>query len=495
MKVVSGLVFLAMAAYLGFSLFQRIADPVQTALVVTASMSDASTMSGLVVRDELVLRGNAEYIDVIADEGEKISVGQTVAVIYNSEDALRRAERIDALVQEIESVQSALSGAQGNYSAGNRDESIFDALVGLSASLRSDGMRAIDTRQSTLASLVFRKEVSDATEDYLMELEASYWDMVSTSVGDTRDIKASQSGTFTSIVDGYEGVSPEYVQGLTPDELREIIASDRTEDDDALGKLVLSFNWHYAAIVKEEDASRLKTGQSVRLSFGRYYSDYLTATVEYVGRSVDDERLVLFGMDHGLTDMMAVRAVSAELIYSEYTGLRVPLRGLYRYYAGYLSAEDGERLTGGDRVTLSLGGQVIDATVSEVGSARRYGDLPPGVEAGSERDTRPSRRLVVFVWPWSAEENAPDFSAGGGTVTLKDGRTTLTVLNYYDYDPEIDRLCVFTMTGLQAERKKVQLIYAGEEYCLLSSEGDDALREGNEVIVQAGGLHNDKVFR
>ena len=52
-----------------------------------------------------------------------------------------------------------------------------------------------------------------------------------------------------------------------------------------------------------------------------------------------------------------------------------------------------------------------------------------------------------------------------------------------------------TMTGLQAERKKVSLIYAGEEYCLLSSEGDDALREGNEVIVQAGGLYNGKVFR
>ena len=50
------------------------------------------------------------------------------------------------------------------------------------------------------------------------------------------------------------------------------------------------------------------------------------------------------------------------------------------------------------------------------------------------------------------------------------------------------------MTGMQAERKIVQLIYAGEEYCLLSSDGTDALREGNEVIVQARDLYNGRVF-
>ncbi len=495
MKVVSGFVFLAMLAYIGFYLFQRVADPVQTSLTVMATMSDSSTMSGLVVRDELVLRGTAEYIDVVVEEGEKVSVGQTVAVIYSSEDALRRAERLDSLAQEISSVQAALSGARGVYSAGDRDDSIMDALLGLSVSLRSDDMRAIDTRQSTLASLIFRKEVSDATEDYLLELESSYTDMLATSVGDTRDIEATQSGTYAAVVDGYEGVDPEYVRGLTPDELREVIAADREPDENAIGKLVLSFDWYYAAIVDEDDAERLELGRNVDLSFGRYHSGDLTAKVTYIGAPEDGECLVLFRLDHAMTDMMAVRAVSAELVYSEYTGLRVPLKGLYRYYAGYMSDEDGARLTEGGPVTLTLGGRTIRATVSEVGYARRYGELPPGVEAGSELDDRPTRRQVVFVWPWDAEEDAPDFSAGGGTVTLRDGRTTMSVLNYYDHDPEIDRLCVFTMTGLQAERKKVELVFAGEEYCLLSSQGDDALREGNEVIVEASGLYNGKVFR
>ena len=84
MKIASGLVFLAMIAYLAVYIVNRFVDPVQTALVVTATMSDSSAMSGLVVRDETVLKGDAPYIDVVVDDGEKVSVGQTVAVIYGS---------------------------------------------------------------------------------------------------------------------------------------------------------------------------------------------------------------------------------------------------------------------------------------------------------------------------------------------------------------------------------------------------------------------------
>lgn len=483
-----------MVAYLGIYIAQRFLDPVQTALTVTATMSDSYAMSGLVVRDEVVLQSDAEYIDVTAAEGEKIGAGETVAVIYDSAEALDRAQQLESLEREIENTTAALSSSGSLYAGGNREDSIYDAVLALSKSLRCDDMASLDTRQSTLGSLVFRKEVSDATEDYLAELEANYRNLLVSAAGDTRPITVEEAGSYSSLVDGFEGVDPEYVRDLTPGQLRELIAADRSETENAIGKLVLSYNWYYAAILDREAASRLETGDTVRLSFGRYYSEYIPAVVDTLGKIEDDERLVLFRMDKAFADMLAVRAVSADLIYSEYEGLRVPLKGLYRYYAAYMSDEDGQALTEGGSVTLTLGGVDYDAFVSEVGSARRYGELPAGVESGSDADDRPSRRLVVFCWPWSADEDAPDFSSGSGTVTLPGGRVTLPVLNYYDYDPEIDRLSVFAVAGLQAERKKVELVFAGDEYCLLRSEGTDALREGSEVIVQTSELYNGKVI-
>ena len=510
-KITSLLVFIALAAYLMVYVVSRSTNSVQTALTVTATMSDSAPMSGLVIRNELVIRSSEPYISVTAPDGSKVAAGETVAVAYSSEEALERATRLSVLSREIDDVTLALKRSGTGLATGSREQSVYSAITGLSACLRGGNLSELDSRSSTLAGILFPSDGGDtATDEYLAQLKDEYQQLRRTSAGDTKDITVGESGTFSNLVDGYEGVDPDYVMDLSPEQLRELIAADRRVDDESIGKLITSYDWYYAGIIPWEDGQHLMEDSWVKLSFGRYYSGELDAQIERVGRADNGQQLVLFRIERGQAEMLAVRAVSAELIYEEYTGLRVPLRGLYRYYAGYMSAEEGASLSDGERVTLTLGDKAYDAFVSEIGSVSHYGELPPGVESGSEQDTRPTRRLVVFCWPWDAEEGPPDSSAGYGTVATASG-AVMTAANYYDYrtlvsgreelddsDPDKwnipDRLCVFTMTGLQAERKLVDLIYAGEEYCLLSSTGDDALREGNEVIVQASDLYNGRVF-
>lgn len=511
MKITSLLVFIALAAYLTVYIVSRSSNAVQTALTVTATMSDSAPMSGLVIRNELVIRSNDPYISVTAADGSKVAAGETVAVSYSSEEALERATRLNVLSREIGDVTTALKRSGTGLASGSREQSVYSAITGLSSCIRGGDLSELDSRSTALAGILFPSDTGDtATEEYLEQLQSEYSELRRTSAGETEDITVGESGTFSNLVDGYEGVDPDYVMDLTPSQLRELISADRVVDDASIGKLITSYDWYYVGIIPWEDGMNLMEGTWVKLSFGRYYSGELDAQIEWVGRAEDDQQVVLFRVERGQSDMLAVRAVSAELVYEEYTGLRVPLRGLYRYYAGYMSDEEGGSLTEGESVKLLLGEGMYSAFVSEIGSPSRYGDLPLGVESGSEEDPRPSHRLVVFCWPWTEEDGTPDSSAGGGTVINGNG-TTMAVTNYYDYrtvisgredlsdsDPDKwnipDRLCVFTMTGLQAERKLVDLVYAGEEYCLLSSTGDDALREGNEVIVKAADLYNGRVF-
>lgn len=491
-KIMTGCVLLAMVAYLSVYLVRRVLDPVQTALAVEASMSASSTMSGLVLRDELILRSDEQYIDLVVDDGEKVAAGQTVAVAYSSEDALARATDLDTLSRQIAEVKADLEDAEV-VTAGNREESVYAALTELSVAVRGGALAGVDAQESAVASLLFPAEESNATEEYLSQLQQTYDALAETAAGDTTAITVGQGGTFSTIIDGYEGVGVDYVKGLGPASLRELIDADRIVPEDAIGKLIPSFRWYYAAIMNAEDAENLVAGRTVQMSFGRYYGEEMTAEVEYVGRAEGREQLVLFSMDRGFQEMLTVRSVSAEVVYTSYTGLRVPLTGLYRYYAGYVSEADGKRISKGDEVTLLLGGVEYEATVSEVGEAYAYGPLPEGVESGSEADERPKRCQVVLYWPW-ADTEGPDFSSGSGTITLADGETKILITNHYDYDPDVDRMCVFTMTGLKAERKKVTLVYAGEEYALVSSEGEDALREGNEIVLKSRGLFNGKVL-
>ncbi len=511
-RITSLVVFIALAAYLIVYIVSRSSNSVQTALTVTATMSDSAPMSGLVIRNELVIRSGEPYISVTAADGSKVAAGETVAVAYSSEEALERATRLNALDREIDDVSAALNRSGTGLASGNLGESVYSAITGLSACIRGGNLSELDSRSSTLAGILFPSGNSDntATDEYLAQLKKEYADLRKTAADDTEDITVGESGTFSNLVDGYEGVDPDYVKSLTPSELREIINADRMVDDTSIGKLITSYDWYYVGIIPWEDGQHLMEDTWVKLSFGRYYSGELDAQIEWVGRAENGQQVVLFRIEQGQADMLAVRAVSAELVYEEYTGLRVPLRGLYRYYAGYMSDEDGQALNEGDSVQLMLGEAKYDAFVSEIGSASRYGELPPGVESGSEQDTRPTHRLVVFCWPWDEDDGVPDSSSGGGAVAGADGVARPTV-NFYDYRTVIsgmeelddadpakwnipDRLCVFTMTGMQAERKLVDLIYAGEEYCLLSSSGTDALREGNEVIVKATNLYNGRVF-
>ncbi len=511
-RITSLLVFIALAAYFTVYVAQRAMNPVQTSLTVTATMSDSAPMSGLVIRDELLINSRELYIDVTAEDGAKVAAGETVAVAYSSEEALERASRLNALDREIEEVSAALTRAGSVQVEGDREQSVYNAITALSGSLRGGDLSDVDSRASALAGLLFPTDTGlTATDEYLQQLKDERDQLRRTSAGDTQQITVSQSGTFSAVVDGYEGVSPDYVHDMTPSQLRELIAADRVLDSGSLGKLITSYSWYYAAILPREYAREMLAGSQVQLSFGRYYNGTVRAEVEWVGRAEGDSQLVLFRMEKGMADMLAVRSVAAELIYEEFTGLRVPLKGLYRYYAGYVSDADGQALTPGQAVTLTLGGREYAAFVSEVGSASRYGDLLPGVEAGSEEDTRPLRRLAVFCWPWD-DTGPADTSAGVGVVTAPELAGPIQTSNYYDYrqlafvgaellpdDDESkwvvpDRLCVFTMTGMQAERKIVELVFAGEEYCLLSSSGTDALREGNEVIVQARDLYNGRVF-
>lgn len=494
LKVVSALIFCAMVAYMAVYIVHRVTEPVETALVVTSTMTDSSLLSGLVVRDELVISSDAPYINVVISDGEKVGAGQTVAMVYSSEEALDRAATLSSLEAEIRDTEYALSATGAVGAAQSRDQSIYEAIINLSASLRNAGFAGIDTNQSALAGLIFRSDKSSATQEHLAALQSEYDELAEASSDEADEIAVGQSGTYSAILDGYEGIDPEYAKTLTPSSLRELIAADRTVSTNAIGKLVLSYRWYYAAIVPRADASKLVAGRTVQLSFGRYYSDYLTADVVYVGQAEGDEQIVLFAMDRGFSDMMAVRAVSAEIVYSEYSGLRVPVNALYRYYAGYLSEQDAANLSEGQSVQLSVGTETYDAFVSEIGSPRRYGDLAPGIEEDSDADTRPKRQLIVFCWPYSEDGSAPDFSVAGALVRTADG-AVYPATNYYEYSDSIDRMCVFAMTGLQAERKKVTLVFAGEENALVESEGSDALREGNDVIVSSAGLFSGKVFR
>ena len=99
----------ALAIYFGFYVFDTFNDPFSTTLVYTYTVNDSVEAEGLLVREEQVLTAQSGIVDVTRSEGEKVGVGQTVALIYRDSQAQADQAQLEALSAEIELLEYAVS--------------------------------------------------------------------------------------------------------------------------------------------------------------------------------------------------------------------------------------------------------------------------------------------------------------------------------------------------------------------------------------------------
>jgi hypothetical protein len=99
--------------------------------------------------------------------------------------------------------------------------------------------------------------------------------------------------------------------------------------DNVFGKLVTSEKWYFAAKVDYEHASQLTAGKQTKLLFPRYYGDVIAARVESVSAPENGMCAVVFSTERALADTLNMRKATAQVVFSETQGLRVPLKAVH----------------------------------------------------------------------------------------------------------------------------------------------------------------------
>lgn len=391
-KGVGVLLFIAMLAYLGYYAWNSITNSVQTALAVSTTVTISTPVSGLIVREESTLTSSEPNLYITAEDGCMLAAGGTAARAYSDEAALGRAGRIRELQLEISRVEAALYGATSEDIA-IQAEAVQEAVISLSAAVARHELDGIDVCCLGLGSLVFGDGAEDATEEQLATLKSELFGLLTNSTTDTRDITTDRAGLFTTMVDGWEQLTVEDVKNITPETLRSLEEAEPSVPGAAYGKLVTSYTWYYAAVVDGAYASGIEPGDSVVLSFGRGVRGGIPAEVYNLGpEDGSGDRVVVFSCTTAQAETLSLRKAQAEVIFSEYSGIRVPTEAIH------VDEEDGS-------------------------------------------------------------------------------------------------LYVYVMTGLQAERKNITIVYEDEDFCLAEVEPEaDALREGNEIITKARDIYDGKVM-
>jgi putative membrane fusion protein len=324
------LLFLAFAVYAGAYAIRSLRDTTVTAQAVAADVSLGGPASGIVIREETVLTSGEKYIDVTARDGAKIAVGAALATAMRSETGLERANRIHELELEISRMSDALDELDSAADLTTRDESLRTVVRKLSGDVARHELSSLDTDSLNLRSLLFSNSASGASKAELRALQRELDSLQNSSSSDATVLTAEHAGVFSTLIDGYEALTPADLEDLTPEALAALTDYEPDKPAGAYGKLVTSYRWYFAAAMSVSDAENLTVGKTATLNFGRYYGADISARVISISEPVDGTVAAVFRCDTALADTLAMRCVPANVVFATYSGIRVPAEAVQK---------------------------------------------------------------------------------------------------------------------------------------------------------------------
>ena len=325
--VILWILLAAIAAYFGYPVVSSLYAPLMTATVTPYEAGAGYYASGFVVREEELLYSQYGTTVLNCAEGVHVAANDTVATGYRSEDARNRQTRIDELSGQIAQLQYAWGAAASVYDQAALDADIAGDLAQLSRYLALRDMNSVSDLSPELKGLILRRTGSGSDSDSLQSrisaLQAEHETLEAQSAGDTSAILAGKAGTFSAAVDGYEAVlTPERLMEMTVAEL-EAVQPEET-DANAIGRLVTSTTWYYACIVPANELSGVEEGDRATLTFARDYYQPVSMRVARLGGNEAGSRLLVLSSDRALQNVTLLRQQSAEIVFTSYSGLRVP---------------------------------------------------------------------------------------------------------------------------------------------------------------------------
>lgn len=349
-KLLLVLVTLGVLAYFGIQAVRYFGDPLSTTLAYHYQVELSADLSGYVVRDELVLPDESSGLRQLQrTEGERVSSGGTVALVYADQATLDQQEEIQTLETQLEQLRYAQEAALGAEVSQRLDAQILQTMVDYRSALAADRLDRAEDCGAELRSLVLKRDYTYSdTADLTARIEElqSQVDSLRSQTGSSiRRLTAPETGLYSAVVDGYETVlTPENLETLTPGTLARLQPDEAVLAEANVGKLVLGDDWYYVATMEEGEAALLAESSSLKLRFSKGVSQDLDVELLSVSQPESGRVTAVFHGDTFLSELTLLRQQSAKIIRRTTEGIRVPIEAV-RIREQTVTDEDGNETT------------------------------------------------------------------------------------------------------------------------------------------------------
>ena len=335
-QTISAVLCLFLLIHVTFHSVNLDSNPYQTEVALTYSISDSAEASGVIVREEQVISGQASggVVSYQQSDGTVVRKGSVIAEVYNSSNDISIRRQIRALEEQIAALSKVSDARSAEYSSTETINRQINAEIDDYIALIHQGQVSdlLDSKAELLYLLSQKDVVMGEAESYasrITQLQTEVDSLNTRLSGSLVQYTSPEIGYFARMTDGYEAVlTPNSINTMTVEQLRTFSREKVVFDNSNLGKIVTDHHWYYAAVLPAADAEKFILGDTVYLNFNMYNITQIPFTVKEVrtDESDPDHCMVLLSTSHMVPELLMVRNPSVQIDFTSYTGLRVPAK-------------------------------------------------------------------------------------------------------------------------------------------------------------------------
>lgn len=334
-KVIIGVICAAVILYFAVYLALGFRNDLVTTTAYAYSVDVGTQASALLVRQEQVLPNSGQYLDILLDEGEKVSKGGEIALVHSSQDSLDTRQTIQSLEAEIQQLEYSLSTGTQTTNSSRLDEEVVNSMVSIRSLAAAGDLSTLEDSALHLRTMVFQRDyvygnTQAATQiSQLIQDKKKQLDQLNASLSQAaQTITAPAPGYFSGEVDGFESlVTPEILSSLTISQLTDLLAKEPTADHTALGKVVTSPTWYLAALIDQESVSGLAESKTYKISFSHDYYGMISMKLDRMV-SENGKTMAIFSTNTHISDTTLLREQTVDIIAQQLEGIRIPRQAL-----------------------------------------------------------------------------------------------------------------------------------------------------------------------
>ena len=333
-KKLTNVLAIAMAViilgYLAINVVKGLGNSYKTSTAYIQTVSETVDAKLFIIREESIIdTADSGVIVPLAVNGEKVGSGNEIAAVFADDTSAENYSKTITLEKKLETYRKINSQVRlANLDLKKLTREINGEFNTILGAVYDNDFSDLSENELSFSEMLSRKDISLGYEvdcsDVISSLESEI-DALKVKAP-SQVITADSAGYFVSRLDGYENkITAANIDELTPEELKDALDSTKkSEDKNAMGKLITGYEWYAAAIVDTAQLAGIEVGRKVQLVLGDKEGDTVNAKV-YSKNKVDgeDSTMIVFRCSEMNERLSMMRKVTGKIVLRSYSGIKL----------------------------------------------------------------------------------------------------------------------------------------------------------------------------